>query len=344
MSSGMRNATLSGSPGRAVLCSCNNYMEADLQQFVERHDAPDFDAFLMQTGVGNKCTACLLDVEYRFCELTFLRARALPANARLAASGKNPKRISLRHRFYRLIDGIAPKVSMGNAFNSVIPVVRGNAIEQFAWISNRSRLFAREPCGPPLALQITIRDAGGRVLSRLAHRVEPEQDLRVNLSEHVPAAPSNGDPIVVGSATFALRWDRPGTRGTTRPQVEIVSKNGSCSVHTQAPGIQADMWLTLLWRPATERIFFLMVNGDPSPAEVEFTYPIVDSGADPPAARHQVAIPAMGTRLYELQMSSEASRRLDGGTFAVRYRCTNRYKPYLLVGSPDLNRLSIDHV
>ncbi|MBL8664884.1 MAG: (2Fe-2S)-binding protein [Candidatus Odyssella sp.] len=331
------------SPGSAraagddVLCSCNNFTAHDLARFVADNDAPDFDALLARTGVGNRCSACLLDLEYRFCELTLQRAAAAP----ISATAARPEKLSLKRRLYRLVDGLAPMVHGSRLFNQVVPVVRGDGIEQFLWIANRSRFFTGGECAPALRVRIWIRDPNGRVLAVERHHVAPESDIRIALSGHLPAA--TGERLSAGSAEIELRWARPGRRGTTRPQVEIVSRRGTCSVHSQATGIQPESWLTVQWRPREQRYLFLLLNGETRPAEVEFCYPFDVAGVEVPTPV-RLTLPPKGTRLYELQLGAEAGLRLEGKSFAVRYRCTSRWKLFAIIASPALDRMSIDHV
>jgi bacterioferritin-associated ferredoxin len=328
----MHGATAAASE---LICSCNGFTAADLDRFIARSGGASFDSLLSETGVGNRCTACLLDVEFRFCEATLRRGQATAS----AAAEVKAAPVGLKRRLYRAVDRLAPRANLGRRSDDLMPVLRASGIAQYVWIANRSRLFGGRECGPPVKATIETRAHDGRLLRKAHHLVAQDSYIRVNVSD---ALPEVREGIAVGSVRIARRWRRPGMRGTSRPQVEFVTSHGTCSVHPVAPGMQPETWLTLIWRPGVERLIFAMVNAESRANEVVFSYPFVDGGPAPVSRR--VAMAPNGAALHEVALPVEAGVALAGRPFGLRYTCRGRYKPYLIMATPGLEQMSIDHV
>ena len=93
--------------------------------------------------------------------------------------------------------------------------------------------LCRRACGAPYNLEVIIRDQDGRICRTEKRTVEPESSFEWTASADIPAA-CGDDELSVGSMEIRRSSARPGVRGTTRPQPEILAPNGACSVHAQA--------------------------------------------------------------------------------------------------------------
>jgi hypothetical protein len=329
------------------ICACFDLNYGTLTQLLTDNPKMDFELLLEKTKAGSKCTACLLDLEYLFVETTARLARGdQVGTANVLGSSDNAQAgdpVSLKQRLYAVIDRYAPSVHPPEFQNYYLPVIGGHGIDQFVWIANRSLLFEGAVCAPAMDIELTVRTAGGHVTYDAVHHLAQESDLRVNVSQHLPAAP-DGSPQI-GSVRIARKAESPGFRGTTRPQIEIIASGGAACVHGQAPAPTTGSWQTFLCRPGEERLFFAVVNASSKPMQVVFTYPhpMVSDGSPPPVGKVDTLSP-YGAVLHEVSLSEADKVRFAGQPFAVRWESPALHKAYILCAEPDLSSFSVDHV
>jgi bacterioferritin-associated ferredoxin len=321
--------------GVDTVCACVDLTRSALDNLLAREPNLSFDDMLRRTGAGTTCTACLLDLEYLLSE----HAVAAPdRRGNPVAATMSKTRRSLKRRLYDVVDAVAPlwPVRLSNP----MPILAAPGIEQFLCVANDSMFYKGEFGAPPMTVRLLVRDAAGRVRHRAEHRVAPEDALWVNLSEHLPEAPRNGLPAI-GSVEITRIATRPGTRGTTRPQVVIRATAGSCAVHSQAAGEAREKWVTCIYRPTEERVFVSCLNAADRTLNGVFEYPHGLPGIE--ATTHDVSVPPFGTILYEIALP--AGIALDENPpYGIRLQFDGRHKCHLLCATPALDRFSIDHL
>lgn len=321
-----------------ILCACADFRQSDLRQALATNPNLSFDELLRQTRAGGTCTACLLDLEYYF---TVTPRDRRSTGTKTGGQGKPRASISLKQRLYRVIDRLSPLSPMPLA--EFMPVLFGKGIEQFVCIANNSLLYEHDTCAPDIEFDVIVRDETGRKVHHQTQVIPADGAGRILVSSHLGGAKSDG--LRAGSVRVSRRAQRPGIRGTTRPQVEIVSKAGSCAVHTQAPGRLRDRWISAYHRPADERLFATAVNASSKPLTVEIAYPFAQdakTGIEP--AVHSLTVPPYGTVLHEIKLSDAASAALTGGLFGIRLNTGGLGKLHLFCATPNLDRFSIDHL
>lgn len=315
-----------------MLCPCKEFRLTDLRRILYEQPNISFDSLLQQTGAGGTCTACLLDLEYYYTTLP-------RDNGASAASGGTQSRretVSLKQRLYRLLDGLSPQTPMPLA--DYMPVLYGRGLEEWVCVANQPLLYESAVCATDMDLTLVVRDEAGQEVHHETRPINAGTAQRISVS-HYLGTPSG--EIGIGSVRISRRFHAPGVRGTTRPQVQIVGASGACAVHSQAPGRLRDRWLSIYHRPADERLFVSAVNASTSPLGVEIAYPFADGAA---SSSHCLSIPAYGAALHEIILSDSASHVLKGTLFGVRFRTDGLGKMHLFCATPELDRLSIDHL
>lgn len=321
------------------ICPCTELDVRGLQDWLARVPGLTFEDLLAKTGAGSVCTACLLDLEYHFVsQPKQTRAKSSVAHE-TAKSEKN--NIGLKQRFYRVIDRLSPLTPV--TLSNVMPVLRGSSVEQWVCVANNSILFERGLCAPPMEVSLLIRDRNGRQMHKETRTLEAEESLRVNVSDFLPDEP--GQELTIGSVDIQRRAKKPGFRGTTRPQIEIVAAAGSCAVHSQAPGIAPDGAIAVLARPDDERLFLTFVNAEPQPFSTTISFPHHSTGFPPLDPRRiSVTIPGHGTHLQEIILTDTERELLARKPFVIRWHGIGRRRSHILCATPNLDRFSIDHV
>lgn len=317
--------------GSSMLCPCREFQLADLRRILDEQPHISFDALQQQTGAGGTCTACLLDLEYHYTTMP----RGTVARS-TGAARRRRETISLKQRLYRLLDNLSPQTPMPLA--DYMPILYGHGLETWICVANQPLLYEAGTCATDLDLTLAVRDAGGMPLCDERVSIAAGSAQRIAVSPYFSAPASE---IGIGSVRVARRFRSPGVRGTTRPQVEMISAAGVCAVHSQAPGRLRNRWLSVYHRPREERIFASAVNAAAESLRVEIEYPFAD-GVVP--TTHTLSVPAYGAALHEIILPEPAASTIGGQLYSVRFRTGGLGKMHLFCAAPDLSRFSIDHL
>lgn len=325
------------SDSKDMLCGCFDLTVGGLREFLRANPDIGFEEMMRQTKAGTKCTACTLDLEYHY--VATLRAGLPPSDLKRAPVGIDRPVMSGKAVVYNILDGIAPEVPQ--MFSNVMPVLVGKGIDEYVCVDNHSLLYEHEVCAPDMDVELEVRDAEGRLRFRHHDVLRSEKALRVNVSKHLPV-PEDG--LSIGSVTIDRRARQPGFRGTTRPQIEIVSSSAACALHSQAATRAAEGWFTCLYRPDDERIFFTLVNAGDRDLVMELAYPIAEDERASRPESHVVSLPPRGAKLHELALPRERFGHLIEQPVQVRWRAAGQYKVHVMCATPALDRFSIDHL
>lgn len=338
----VRTGTMAADDSEEILCGCTNMTVGNLRSLLATKARLSFEDVLQTTGAGAKCTACLLNLEYYF--VTLPKKTGAGGELAVAGPGKMRPRLSLKRRFYEIVDKISPMVPY--RLVNVVPVLGGHGIEEWVWIANQSLLYKREDCAPDTVFGLVVRDGEGRTVHRKRFKLLQNEAARLNVSQFLPSGTTDEEPLPkIGSLEITRRALKPGYRGTTRPQIEIVSRAGSCAVHSQEAGRRQTGGFTCLYRPAEERMFLSIVNAGRSPLNFRVAYPVHTPKVEDLAQQTvHIIVPPKGARLHEVRLPDDYDDRLEDGPLSIEWRATGLYKVHVLCGRPDLERFSIDHL
>ncbi len=322
---------------KELLCACS---ELTVQQFYDliATNPKEFDEVLRETGAGQTCTACLLDLEYHYVRAFEQRARRVGENK--GSKKKREASISLKRRIYNLIDALAPLIPL--KLRQVTPVLYGADVEEWLCVCNDSLMYEGDISAPPFRLDIVLRNSEGRVVDRRREIAAPGEKLRLNLSDPLAKADSSSDGgLKLGWIDLMRRAEQPGVRGTTRPQIEIVSRAGVCAVHTQAATERPRGGVTLRMRPDEDRHFLTVVNAERKPLAFQLSVSAADAVSEPIVMSFQ--LPGYGTRLVEIPAPRVEAPDKLGILTDVTWTTDRINKVYVLCATPNLDRFSVDH-
>lgn len=326
--------------GTELVCPCANLTLEQFQHVLASRPDLTFETLLKETGAGTKCTACLLNLEYYFVALP--RVTPMDQGHAVAQETVTPHR-TIKSRIYHFVDSVSPLMHF--PLLEPMPVLFGNGIEQWFWLANYSLLYEGEVCAPPMVVDLTIRDSEGHLVEKRRLEVEPEAALREGLSQALSLASPDDQELGIGSVMIRRRGRSPGIRGTTRPQIQIISPQGDCALHSQRAKDPREGWFTALSRPKEERLFLAFVNVSRRLLPIEISYPFAPqraAGKEPDPVH--LNVPPLGARLHEIILAEEDRELLDEQPFSIRWRAFGSHCTHAICASPDLGRFSIDHV
>ena len=323
-----------------IICGCMSLSLADLRARLAKNPNMVFEDLTSQTGAGTKCTACLLDLEFYFVEAQS-KGPSRPAHF------KDDMEVTiadndLKQRLYGWLDRVSPLAPYH--FNNSVPVLYGNGVEQGLWITNRSMLFEGEQCAPSMRMDFIVRDHQGRFVKRVRENVAPESSFRYRISEALQESmpPAKAGEVGIGSVEIRRQGMSAGIRGTTRPQIEIVTPNAACAVHSQAMTGAGRNWFACLYRPGQERMFFSLLNGVNRDMAIEMSYPIGVPGVEP--VTHRIQLPPRGATLHELKLPEDIAAKVGDMPISITWTAPAPHKVHAICATPALDRFSIDHL
>lgn len=323
-----------------IICGCTSLSLAALRKRIAQNPSLAFEQLTAETGAGTKCTACLLDLEYHFVEAQ--RAPGAGPAVKDDDEKATTAKLGLKQRVYRWLDSISPMVPY--PFTNTVPVVYGNGIEQWLWITNRSMLFEGNRCAPSMRIDLILRDKDGKVVLTERKDVLAETSWRFELSVPLSKACPALKPGELGCGSVEIRRSglSAGVRGTTRPQIEIVTQKAACAVHSQAMSGPGPHWFGCLYRPQYERMFFGMLNGTDRPQKIEIQYPIGIAGVEPITKVEHLS--ARGAGLHELKLPEQLAGAVVDAPVTISWRGESSHKLWAICATPNLDRFSIDHL
>lgn len=310
-----------------IVCACVNMNYASLVEECSNAEGINFETLLQRTGAGQKCTACLLDLEFHYGQISQNR-NSLSSKKKIVQQEHLP----LRKRLYKVIDNFSPMQSY--TLRDWSPVINGPGIRQWVSISNHDLLFSRKAALVPCEVDLKLYDTEGRIRYKDRHVVKPGEHFRLEISQYLEKT----DTLNIGCLRIKRRYLKHGIRGATRPQIEIDSDKGTCGLHTQGPmgGFSSFMHLPF---SANERLFFAAINCQASPIRMFFAYPL-DGGSK---TTETITIPGFGARLHEIIPQDKINPHSQSFDMELSAEYPARRRCLLLIADKNLSKLSITH-
>ena len=322
-----------------VLCGCVGFRMCDLESLISAEPTITFEAMQLRTGMGQKCTACMLDLEYHFIRI--LREGGSVARRQFQQSSVKT-RLSFKRYVYQFLDGLSPMVPIH--LENMLPVFYSPTISQFLWISNYTMLKCGMEGPKTVEILAEIRDHAGVVVQRFQKILKREESLRENISvelqrRHLPSS----DQLNVGSVRVTRKFRQPDVRGTTRPQVEVVGTAGVGVLHGQALAGKLPRWFTLWPRRTVGRYFLSLVNGERSrQLKVTCSGPYRTDGSSFGQPKFiNVKIRPSGSELIDL--SSMEALVTEDCPFSITWASDGLNASHIVSTDWDIERLSLDH-
>ena len=152
-----------------MLCGCNGFRLRDMSALLDAEPGIGFEEMQHRTGVGQTCTACMLNLEYYF--IRHSRTSNWDGHMRKMPSG-TIKKITLKKRLYSLLDGLSPLVPMH--LENVLPVFYSENIKQVFWTSNYSFKDESKAAPKTVEVNVEIRDHKGLIVRRICRTLATE--------------------------------------------------------------------------------------------------------------------------------------------------------------------------
>jgi bacterioferritin-associated ferredoxin len=328
----------------SIACACTGLTVNQVRGLMAEKPGLDFDKLQDETGAGRKCTACLLDLELLYVDLSQRAAHPALKKADAAAVPDQPK--SLKRRLYDLLDAIPILVPVHEP--NFMPLIHGPGISSRLWLANFSLLYKGSPTPPDFAVNIRVRDSRGRVVLSEQRRLDTQTEIRLDASNVLPASESGETYSQRGISFGSIEVDRiadaPGVRGTTRPQVEFISPGSFSSLHTQGLGKTMNRRFSCYYRPDVERVFFTVISDAEEPRPVTLNvHEYTAQGPGPLLHTYEAIVSPRGTVALPLEL--DAGVQLPPDTILeCHIQGAMGGKVHAACCAPDFSLLAFDHI
>lgn len=317
------------------LCFCMEITDGDFQQSVARDPKATFDQICSETGLGTKCTACLLNAETAFVEAR-TSGHGPSADTRGQRQVRRGARLS-RQAIYSVLDRLAPQFA--RRVPGIIPVFAGKDIRTILSIANSIPPVIGSR-SPDFHVEVACRDEAGHVYLRHKDRVLTGSRMDFDISQGLTANDVNRDgdrAIVTGSCWLSYRAASPGYLGSIRPHFTVETPVASGSVHSAGQGRRSMFWTTIASH-VDETQYVSAVNCTRQNAHIEFEL----AGASIDTHRHTVALPPYASLLYSLPFDALPSSA-RGASLQVVARADCEVRWHFVVAAGDPPRIAVDH-
>jgi hypothetical protein len=303
----------------------------DIEKIFQKFGHLSFEDFLKETNAGSKCTACTLDLEYFYVQYTNQNS--------FTSTGPRVAKIkySLKQKIYKIIDRFSPMVSSIPV--NYIPIIAYQNVDSWVWVANHSILYEGKVFAPDMGVTLIIRDKIGSKLHEEIYSLEKEKYLRVNVSKFLLRANKN-EGLTYGSLEVRRSTKEVGFRGTTRPQLEIVSPNGNGVVHTQGRSFCKNGGFSCFYRPNNEKIFISVINLEKNKTlNFSISYPLGSTNM----IKDVVSIQPSGTKFYEIKLNKSLHEEYLNKPIDIKWNIEGSKLIYVICASECLDSFSIDH-
>jgi bacterioferritin-associated ferredoxin len=196
-------------PDETMVCICFNVTRRQIEEHVRQPDH-NFDTLVAETGIGTKCTACMLDVDLIVNSVSGGHAGLSLEPKGLAQPIPGPP------------DGISHPADFANSgffFN-------GDGIRTVIRIANVGPMFEAAADGTGYRYRLIPIGEDGRRFAGAHGRLERDATLEIDLAT-IAGLPARG--------WFMLDVvpDSNGLVGSTRPQVLLVGRDWATAYHPQ---------------------------------------------------------------------------------------------------------------
>lgn len=279
----MNSRTEATAAEERIVCPCFGSTEADIRERLSKPGAT-FEDLVDDTGIGSKCTACLLDVDLVLQDYVDTHAYHIPKkdkvpNVRLGWMAKENAR------------GVGGGWALTANPPNIGFFLNHDGVTTTLRIPNRRLLFDRDAPISSYDYRIIVRGPDGKRAAFLEGELRANDDLVVDFSR-INDCPAHGWFL---SCLYA-RDDA--LRGTTRPQVLYRGEKWASTVHPQT--FQGASYkrslLNAFTKGGTPLIMAINVVKKPSRLSVSANYLREDGGQT-----KSIQLPSYGAKLIDFR-------------------------------------------
>ena len=323
-----------------IICTCANLSEKKISDYFEskNNNVTSFNQFLNETKAGTYCTACRLDLE-----TIFIKYNIRDTSFQNIKINKN---LSMKKKFYNIIDKIFPKLTLKNKNFFPILHIKNIDFKQEIWITNMEIISEK------LKSKIKIDDVEVTInlFNSIGKKIWTIKDIVKVNSRGIFKIPS--DKILSKEKNISIGWIEVlrnfkvnCSKGTTRPQIMIYSNDSSCAVHGQDVGYTNGNSHSSIFRPNVDFQILSFINPSNKIVQLSLDHPsLIDNNIENKNSNSlKIQLPAKGSIIHIIN-EDERFKLFDGKYFTISWKGSGKYKSHVYCMSKNFRFVSLDHL
>ncbi len=321
-----------------IVCTCANLTEAQIKNYFKNNNKyRSFEEFLNDSKAGTYCTACRLDLETIFIKNNLTDQKFDNVNY------SNEK--SIKNRIYESVDKIFPKITLKNQNYFPILNFKGKSLRQEIWITNM------EVISEKLKNEIKINDVQVFIYlyNQSGKKVWQTHDVvKVNkrVIIEIPSEKINNDQdLSIGYIEVVRKFKINCSKGTTRPQIMVFSKNSHCAVHGQDVQFTNGSSHSSIYRPNIDIQILSFINPSDDDVEIILGAPLAidEENHNHNLKSLKINIPPRGSIAHIIN-HDKRFKFLEDKYFSIDWKGVGRYKSHIYCMSKNFGFISLDHL
>ena len=328
------------------ICHCENFTLEDIFLLAKSVPNLNYQYLVNNIRAGKKCTACVLDIEYYFHKYLD-EIKDLNTGIK-DEKNKSVKKLNLnfsKQGLYNLIDSISPKVFKEDRVG-FIPIPYTKDSEMYFVISNQGYKYL-DPSKYEISeyiLNLKLYDDKSNLKLNKYIEIKRYKNFEIELTQYLKD--NLRDKLNMGYLECRQKITKDGVKGTVRMHTKIISPEGVGSLHLGLNRNKKISYTRWVLQDYGEH-FISITNLSNKDLEVDISYKFDTEKPKNYVKLAQLRIKNKYTNLYEIPMKNFINKNNFevGDTFVIKISSNSRENlTYMILGSKDLQQISIDHL
>lgn len=312
-----------------IICYCNNINYSTITDILAKNPNIDFEKFQNISNAGTSCTACLPKLENIFVKKS---NKKQSSNSLIITS----KMVGLKKSIYFLLDRMLPKlpVKLLNYF----PIIYKENIQIKVWISNFGNLYKDQKNIVEHKIKMNFFNSTGNIIWKNNFTVKKNENKIIDIPNKL-LEESENNSLSSGWLCVEKKSLSSGYKGTTRPQIQIITNNSSCAVHGQNIQVKDGGFHSYVNNPKAERQFLSFFNIGKNRANIKLSY--LNQENEYISFGH-LSLNSLNSKIIEVKLNDKGFKEFD--PINIKWSGAGLYKAHIFITDKNLERISLDHL
>jgi bacterioferritin-associated ferredoxin len=312
-----------------IICYCNNITYSAIHNILNKNPGLNFKDFQNLSNAGTSCTACIPRLENIFVEKS-------GKNQNFKYSTISPKIFNTKSFIFSLMDKML--INLPVTFHNYFPIIFRKDIQTKIWVSNFGNLYKDLNNVVEHKLRIKFFNSFGSNIWKYECVIKKNEnkiiEIPIKLLEQWKDDEWSSGWIHIEKKSLSA-----GYKGTTRPQIQILTKNSSCSVHGQDIKTSKGGFHSFINNPMSEKQLLSFFNIGKKKIHVKLEY--LNKKNEYTNFKNLILDP-YNSKIIELKINDRSFQEFD--LISIRWRAIGLYKAHIFITDNKFQRISLDHL
>jgi bacterioferritin-associated ferredoxin len=312
-----------------IICYCNNIKYSEINKILVKNPNIDFEKFQNLSNAGTSCSACLPRLENIFVEKS-------NKNQNFNYSTMTPKIAGLKSSIYSFLDKMLPNfpVKLINYF----PIIFKENIQTKVWVSNFGNLYKDQKNIVEHKIKINFFNSIGNIIWNYSCIVNKNENKIIDIPTEL-LKKLKDDPWSNGWLRVEKKSLSSGYKGTTRPQIQIISNKSSCSVHGQNIKINNGGFYSYVNNPKSEKQLLSFFNIGKKKINIKLDYLSQENEF---INFDHISLNSLNSKIIEVKLDDKGFKEFD--PINIKWSGIGHYKAHIYITDKKIERMSLDHL